>query len=256
MERRSERSKSAPPALLQSTPRPVRLNASGIAVLIAAAALVVGALWGSNEIYRRAKSSERRVALFASEGISTNAEVVRVQQRRGEGNRRTSTVHYRYIVDNREHGGATTVRRVDRDRYVAGSSIVVRYLSSEPQTSWMEGYGPQRQPVWPAFIVLAACLVAATAIVRHVRRQMYLLEYGRAATAVVTKVEKKRSDHGTYWRVHYEWTLMTGAKRQGRYNHGKKQPPPLGTEMTILYDRDQPSRHGRYPLGLVAVTGK
>ena len=240
-----------PPPLLESTPRQVRLKGCGIVVLIASAALVLGGLWGGSEIYRRAAMSERRVALFASEGISTNAEVVRVQQRRGEGNRRTSTVHYRYIVDNREHGGVTTVRRVDRDRYVAGSPIVVRYLSSEPQTSWMEGYEPSRQPVWPAFIVLPACLVAAIAIVLHVRRQMYLLEYGRTATAVVTHVEKKRSDHGTYWRVHYEWTLMTGAKRQGRYNHGKKQPPPIGTEMTILYDRDQPSRHGRYPLSLV-----
>jgi Protein of unknown function (DUF3592) len=255
MQRRSGRNSSTlPPPLRESTPRQVRLKGAGISVIIASAALVLGGLWGGSEIYKRAATSARRVALFASEGISTNAQVVRVQQRRGEGNRRTSTVHYRYVVGDREHGGATTVRRTDRDRYVAGSQIVVRYLPSEPQTSWMEGYVPQRQPVWPAFIVAVACLAAAIAIVFPLRRQMHLLEYGRAAAAVVTKVEKKRSDEGTtYWRVHYEWTLMSGAKRHGHYNHGKKQPPPLGTAVPILHDRDHPSRNRRYPLPLVKV---
>jgi Protein of unknown function (DUF3592) len=254
MQKRSEKDNSSlPPPLLQPTPRQVRLNGSGIAMLIVSIALIAGGLWGGSEIYRRAAASARRVALFASESISTNADVVRVQQRRGEGNRRTSTVYYRYLVGDREHGGATTVRRDDRDRYVAGSQIAVRYLPSEPQTSWMNGYEPQRQPVWPAFIVAVACVGAAIAIVLHVRREMHLLEYGRAATAVVTRVEKKRGDHGTYWRVIYEWTLLSGATRQGRYNHGKKQPPPIGTAVAILYDRDHPSRNRRYPLPFVKV---
>ena len=253
MQRRSGRSSSTLlPPLRESTPRQVRLNGAGIAVLIAAAALVLGGLWGGSEIYRRAESSARRVTLFGSESISTDAQVVRVQ-RRGDGNDRRSTVHYRYVEGDREHSGATTVRRDERDKYVTGSQITVRYLSSEPGTSWMEGYKPQRQPLWPAFIVAAACLVAATAIVLHVRRQMNLLEYGRPATAVVTKVEKKRSDYGTYWRVHYEWTVMSGGKRQGRYNHGKKQPPVVGTQIPIVYDREQPARKAKYPFWLVTL---
>ena len=87
-----------------------------------------------------------------------------------------------------------------------------------------------------------------------IRRQSYLLMYGRPAIAVVTKVEKKRSDKGTYWRVHYEWTLLSGAKRRGRYKHGKKEPPAVGTTIPIVYDRDQPARNSRYPLSLVALT--
>jgi hypothetical protein len=117
----------------------------------------------------------------------------------------------------------------------------------------MEGYGPQRQRLWPAFILAAACLVAATAIVLHVRRQMTLLEYGRPATAVVTKVEKKHSDYANYWRVHYQWTLMSGGKRHGRYNHGKKQPPVVGARIPIVYDRDQPARNAQYPFLLVTL---
>jgi Protein of unknown function (DUF3592) len=255
MQRRSERSNSALPLpLLQSTPRHVRLNWAGIFALIVSAALIVGGLWGGSEIYRRAALSARRVALFASEGVSTGAQVVRMQQRRGEGNRRTSTVHYRYVVGDQEHGGTTTVRRGDRDRYVAGSQIVVRYLSSEPQTSWMEGYEPRRQPVWPAFVLMAASFLGPLGIVARIRRQSQLLGYGRPALAVITKVEKKRSDKGTYWRVHYEWTLLSGGKRKGHYRHNTKEPPSVGATVPIVYDRDQPSRHGKYPLSLVAVS--
>jgi hypothetical protein len=181
------------------------LPGCGIFVLALLAALILGGLWGGTEIYRRANLSERYAALFASEGISTAARVVRVQ-RRGGGNDRRSTLHYRYVVGDREYAGATTVRRADCDRHEPGSQIVVRYLDR----------------LW-----------------RQSRRS-----------------KKKRSDQGTYWRVHYEWTLLSGGKRQGRYNHGKKQPPAVGVTIPIVYDRDHPLRHSRYPLSLVAVSDK
>jgi hypothetical protein len=238
---------------MRATPRYVRLSGAGIVVLIVAASLILGALLGGVEFYRRAKLADRHVALFASEGISTGARVVRVQ-RRGGGNDRRSTVHYRYVVGDREHAGETTVRRVDRDRYEAGSRMAVRYLSSEPHTSWMEGYPPQHRPIWPGFVFPAAAIFGALAMAALIRRQTFLLTYGRPAVATVTKVEKKRSDKGTFWRVHYEWTLLSGGKRQGRYNHGKKQPPEVGATIPIVYDRDQPVRHNRYPLSLVALS--
>jgi hypothetical protein len=83
---------------------------------------------------------------------------------------------------------------------------------------------------------MAAAFLGALGIVARIRRQSQLLGYGRAALAVITKGEKKRSDEGTYWRVLYEWTLLSGGKRRGRYNHGKKQPPAVGTTIPILYD--------------------
>jgi hypothetical protein len=86
------------------------LPGCGIFVLALLAALILGGLWGGTEIYRRANLSERHAALFASEGISTAARVVRVQ-RRGGGNDRRSTLHYRYVGGDREYAGATTVRR-------------------------------------------------------------------------------------------------------------------------------------------------
>jgi hypothetical protein len=223
-------------------------------VALLAGALIVAGLWGGAELYKRARISERRADLFSSEAVTTRGEVIRVQ-RRGGGNDRRTTVHYRYVVGGRSHSGATTVRRQERDRYSTGSPVEIRYIASEPESSWMEGYAPRRAAIWPALAVPPACLLAAFLLMQLIRRQSHLLTYGRPAMAVVTKVEKKRSDKGTYWRVHYEWTLLSAAKRSGRYNHGRKQPPVVGQEIPIVYDRDEPARNGRYPLSFVAITG-
>jgi uncharacterized protein DUF3592 len=152
-------SRALPPALLRSTPRPVRLNASGFVAALAAAVLPVAGLWGTLAIGRR----------------------------------------------------------------------------------------------WTALFVGIGSVVLALGVFRLIRRQWSLLEYGRPAAAVVTSVQKKRDDNGTYWRVHYEWTLLSGAKRQGRYTHRKKPPPVPGARVAIVYDRDQPQRSRRYPFALVRL---
>jgi hypothetical protein len=110
--------------------------------------------------------------------------------------------------------------------------------------------------VWPAFAIPPVCFAVAAALIALFRRQSSLLSHGRAALARVTKLEKKTSEYGTAWRVHYEWQLLSGAKRQGRYMHSGKQPPAVGTMIPIVYDRDQPLRHSKYPLRLVAATGQ
>jgi hypothetical protein len=150
-----------PPALLRATPRPVRLNALGVAAAFAADGLVAVGLWGALAIDRR------------------------------------------------------------------GTALAIGV----------------------AFVVLAL------GVIRLIRRQWSLLEYGRPAAAVVTAVTRKRSDHGAYWLVRFEWTLLSGAKRQGRYTHRKKRPPNPGALVTIVYDRDQPQRNRKYPFPLVKIEG-
>jgi hypothetical protein len=131
--------------------------------------------------------------------------------------------------------------------------VPIRYLASETESSWMEGYGPRREDVWPAFAVPAVLVCCAFVIMQLIRLQWQLLEYGRPALGTVTKVEKKRSDKGSFWRVTYEWTLLSGAKRSGRYKDTKKQPPAVGAPVTIVYDRDQPQKNARYPMPLVRL---
>lgn len=219
--------------------------------MFGALALVIGGLWGGTALYRQWKESDRRVRLFATESVTTTAEVVRVQ-RRGGGNNRRSVVHYRYVAGNEERMGTATMRRADRGRHAAGSTVSVRYLASDPDSSWIEGHAPRNRPLWPAFAIPLGCMVAAGSVLVLIRRQSQLLTYGRPTTGVVTKVETKKTDKGTYWRVHYEWSVLSGAKRQGRYNHWKKNPPAVGAQLPIVYDRDTEKR-ARYPLSLVAI---
>ena len=123
MQGRSAQNNPAPPAaLMRSTPRPVRLNSSGGMVTVAAIALIVAAVWGGTELYRRAKLSERQVTVLESEAITADAEVVRVQ-RRGSGNDRRSTVHYRYVARSEPHIGYD-------DRTQAGPRSLLEGLAS------------------------------------------------------------------------------------------------------------------------------
>jgi hypothetical protein len=108
-------------------------------------------------------------------------------------------------------------------------------------------------PAAIAAALVSGTLVAAGVLLAFVRRDRELLAYGRPALAVITRVEKKRSDKGTYWRVEYEWTILSGATRRGHYKHSRRQPPPVGSAIPIVYDRDRPERHRRYPLPLVRL---
>jgi hypothetical protein len=254
VERKSAHDSSGlPPVLVKATPpREVRVNALGATMLCLAGALVVGGMWGGVELSRRAETASRHISLFESQRIVAAGDVIQLR-RRGGGNDHRITAHYRYTARGRELTGQTTLRRDERDRYVVGSPIAVWYLASEPDVSWLDGYSPRPQASWPATAVPLACGVSALALIWTVRRQSNLLTYGRPAMASVTKVQRKRTDKGTIWMVHYEFTTMSGATRTGKYNHGKKHLPAVGTMMPILYDRDNTFRHSKYPMPFVSV---
>ena len=104
--------------------------------------------------------------------------------------------------------------------------------------------------------LVAWIAVSAMALILAVRRQSNLLVYGRPAMATVIKVERKRTDKGAFWLVHYEWTTMSGATRTGKYKHGKKQVPAVGDLIPVVYDRDNTFRSSKYPMAFVAISEK
>jgi len=246
-------SSGLPAALLKSTPRDVRVSATGRIMLVTAAALVVLGMWGSIVLGRSANIAGRHVGLFASERILTGGDVIRLQKR-GGGNDHSITAHYRYTARGRELSGETRLRRDERERYAVGSPVAVWYLPSEPEMSWLDGYAPRTQASWPATAVPLACGICALVLIQLVRRQWNLLAYGRPAMATVTKVEKKTTDKGTFWMVHFEWTTLSGATRAGKYQHGKKDVPAIGAMIPIVYDRDNSFRHSKYPMMFVTVS--
>jgi hypothetical protein len=220
-------------------------------MLVTAATLVVAGLLGGAELGRRAAAARRFVDLFASERIVTAGDVVRLRTQGGRNDR--VTAHYRYLARGRELAGAARLRRAERDRYVVGSPVAIWYLGSEPGASWLDGYPPQPAAGWPGAAVPLACGVAALALVLAVRRQWTLLAHGRPAMATVTKVEQKKTEKGTHWMVHYEWSTLSGATRNGKCQRGRNQTPAVGELIPIVYDRDNSVRHSSYPMSFVRI---
>ena len=252
MERRSALDKSGlPPVLLKGTPRPVRVNASGGLMYFAAAALVVAGIWVGVTLNEEAQRAARHVALFASERTLAAGDITQLRRRGGDDDRRTA--HYRYWARGRELTGSARLPRNDHERLAVGSPVGVWYLPSEPEANWLDGFAPRQRPAWPAAVIPLGGIVAAVGLIAIVRRQANLLAYGRATMGTVTRIEKKKSDKGTFWVVHYDFKTMSGATRSGKYNHGKKNLPAVGAQIPVVYDRDNSSRHAKFPMSLVTI---
>lgn len=253
MERKSALdSSSLPPVLLKSTPRPVGVTASGRLMYLVAAGLVVAGIWGGINLNEQAQTAARHVDLFASERTLAAGDIIQLRNRGGDDEPRV-TAHYRYSARGRELIGSAALRRNEAERFAVGSPVGVWYLPSEPETSWLDGYAPRARAAWPAAVVPSGCAVAAIVLIAVVRRQANLLAYGRATLGTVTRIEKKRTDKGTLWMVHYDFQTMSGARRSGKYNHGKKNLPAIGAHIPILYDRDDTSRHAKFPMAFVTI---
>jgi hypothetical protein len=251
VERRSAvDSPDLPALLLKTTPRSVRVNAAGRMLLFGAVALIAAGIWGGIELNRRAETAARHASLFESERVLAAGDIVHLRKRGGDDEHRI-TAHYRYSVRGRELTGQTTLRRDDNDTFAIGTPVGVWYLPSEPDASWLDGYVPRRDARWPATVVPFACGVAALGLIAVVRRQANLLTYGRPAMATVTRIEKKSTDKGTVWVVHYEFTTLSGATRTGTYHERKKALPDVGAAVPVVYDRDNTFRHSKYPMRFV-----
>ena len=231
-----------------SVPRDVLLTGGGVAVVIVAAALAVGALAGTigmSIVYAR---SEDRRHLREREAVAVEADVANVSVRRGEQPRRTVT--YRFEAGGRTYAGRASLRRSDRRHVERGGRVSVSYVASSPEMNWLTGYEPRGFPGWLIPIVPVVLLASAAATARPVRRQWVLLSEGRLAEARVTGHKKYQDDKSTTYRVFCEFRDLSGAQRLAKYSTGKT-PPPLNTMVPIMYHRDNPAWTARYPLPFV-----
>ena len=239
---------------LPPTPRTTKLSSAGAVLALACVAAIVGGIWGGMSLHHQAMASQRRTALAGNATTSVLGRVTRVQLQGGDDDRRT-VVHYEYLVNGHAYRGSTRLRRRESHAFVAGGPIAVSYVIADPSVGWMEGRPPRRFPAWPAYLVPSAALLGSAVAFALLGRQRRLLADGRLAIATITRIDKKRSDKGSYWRVEYQWRLLSGATRRAHYHHSRKQPPAIGTHLPIIYDRDNPRRQRRYPLPLVGLRG-
>jgi hypothetical protein len=237
-----------PPELVSSRPRPVRLTGTGrlvagIGVLLPVAALMSG-FWLQEQAVRGRALREA----VDEQGISAQAVVTELTRMRGKQSR--YFVRYRYVAGERLYQRRASVGRGYWANLRQGSPIVVRYLPSRPEQSWIRGYEPRGVPFWAGPVVALSLALFALAPWYTLRWQRMLLTEGRGALAQVTRSKKVRSQHGPHYVVSYEFRLLSGSVRSGRYS-STKSPPPDGATICVLYDPDRPNRSAPYPLTLV-----
>jgi hypothetical protein len=215
-----------------------------MAVLMAAGAVVLLAVFETS----RKQAGELRTRIEQT-GVRTDASIVEAGRTSGEDKRRYAV--YRYEAAGKTWAGRVTLRKRDHRPAARGDRLPVRYLPDEPGSNWVAGYEPSGPPLVVALLVPPLSLSGALALAWILRRQWALLADGRATEALITGFKKNRSDKGTRYHVEYEFRMMSGAMRRVKIESTKQ--PVEGTKATLLYDRENPRRHGVYPLSLVKV---
>jgi hypothetical protein len=249
----NERHKSSgiPAELLRYVPRNVVLTAAGRAAVIAAVLLMLGGIAagiGANVLAERDRALQETIA---RERVATEAVVTNVARRRGDDAK--TTVSYVFSVNGREYAGQARLRKRAAAGIEPGMRIAVEYMASTPAMNWLAGRPPRGVPV---FLSLVAVPLAMTGVIMLIvlNRRRQLLTYGRATEArVIASKRYSRGSHGGHgYHVDFEFRLLSGARRTGRFDV-HKDPPAEGSSVAIVYDCDEPRRLMRYPAGMFRV---
>ncbi len=240
-----------PPVELQrGRPRPVRFTRTGRFLVVLAAAMAAGGivlgvfLFGARE---RELARNRRVASATGRA---EARITRVWRTGGKDSR--CRVAYQFTAgDTRVTRNASIPCAAWRGLHV-GEERPVAFVEAEPHLSRLEGI--ERLNAMPVAVPYAAGMLLPLIggfLWWDLARQRRLLEEGRPAVAVVTKLGY-RSDKGR--KVYYEFLTFAGSVARGSYGpvHKSKQPA-VGERLTVIYDSDSPQINRRYPMCAVTV---
>lgn len=240
-----------PPLELQRTrPRAVRLTAAGRGLAVLAAVLVAGGAFLGTLLYRQRAGEVARDRLLASAASRATARVVRLWRTGGKNDRCRATYEFA--------AGATRVIRNATlpcsawRRLAEGQPLPVVFIEGQPQISRLEGIEPAGvMPVVVPFVPGVLLPLFGALVGWDLARQRRLLEEGRSAPAVVTKLGF-RTDKGR--KVYYQFLTYSGALAEGSYGpvHKSKQPN-IGDRLTVIYDGESPRRNKRYPLQVVEI---
>jgi len=234
-----------PPELVRSAPRPVHLTGAGKVLAALVVAMAIGAVGVFVGLTTTVAAQQARAEAFAADGARTDATITGVR-RGGEDSRRRVT--YQYSAAGGDFTGIVRLR--SRDRRAVGDRLTVVYLPTAPATHYVLERGLRGAPILLVPLLPLGLLAGAALIYRGLQTQRRLVENGRPVLAVVTGSSKVRHEHGSYFKVTYEFRLMSGASRHGSFAV-YQQPPDVGSPVLVVYDRERPERNKRYPTSLV-----
>lgn len=242
----------APNELTGSRPRDVALTAGGRALHILALVMFGLALTAGLVLNTEMRRQGANRQAFETRSTATTASVARLWRESGDSKQPRAA--YRYVVGTNTFEGDAKIRLSDWRLLHVGSELAIRYLPDDPSRSLLAGVTPRSMPFWVPTIVGLAIAIPPVLFLVGINRQRRLLMEGRAAPALVTKLEKHHSQHGGSHRsIRYAFPLLSGSMATGKSALNRKGVD-VGSVICIVYDPDRPSRNQPYPLALVRPT--
>jgi hypothetical protein len=236
-----------PVELLGTGPREVRLSKGGIAVACLAGVFFVGSIAAAIGLSRVAAREARETAALETSGVETQALVTRHWRTGDKDSKRKIT--YRFQHDGRSYTASATTPRKIWERLAVGSTLPVRYVPSDPVVNHPAEWPGRDMAPWLPGLIAVVLIGVGMFLVWIIRRQSQLLSDGRPAPAIV--VSHTRMKHGQILK--YEFPLLHGGTAKGSGGQSRR-PPPVGSTICIVYDRDNPKRNSPYPFDLVRVS--
>jgi hypothetical protein len=236
-----------PDGLGYSSLRPVRLTGGGIALVVVAVAMLLGAVAAGIGLGITVRRQAKEQLLLREQGVDTDAQVTRLWRSTSKEDRRY-WVAYRFTVQERAYEARKKVSTRIWQTLTVGSSLPVRYLPSDPKVNHPTEWDDTPMPNWLPYLLSGALVAIAFGCTIPLRIQMRLLTEGRPAPGIVTG--HRRTRDGTILR--YEFQLLNGATAKGRGQ--SRRPPGIGSPVCVLYDPENPRRNAPYPLTLVKLT--
>jgi len=239
-----------PPELERARPRPVRYTAVGVAARVFVALLVAGGLALGVGLYVKASKDQERNRMLGQATGRAEALITRLW-RGGEKNSHCYAAYQFSAAGVFVTRTASIPCRVWRT-LSSGHRREVRYVESNPEIARLEGLERiTAAPIWLAPLATVFLCTIAFFIARQLARQRRLLEEGRAAAGVVTRLGMKTDKGRT---VYYEFLTLGGSKTEGKFGpvHGKAVLA-VGTLITVIYDSDNRGFNRRYPLSVVTA---
>jgi hypothetical protein len=236
-----------PDGLGYSSLRPVQLTGAGIALLVVAAALLLGAVAAGIGLRATASRQAQEHRLLREQGANTEAQITRLWRSTGKDTQHW--VAYRFTVQDRAYVMRKGVPPRIWQELKAGSSLPVRFLPSNPKVNHPTGWNDTPMSPWAPYLVFVGLAAIACVCAMRLRKEMQLLTEGRPAPGIVTG--QRRTKDGTVLR--YEFVLLNGATAKGRGGQSRR-PPAIGSPICVLYDPENPRKNAPYPLRLVRLT--
>jgi hypothetical protein len=241
-----QRDWKAPSELRAMGPREVRLKAGGVALVCLATLLLIGAIVAATALSRvRARQASQNAVLRAA-GLEVQATVTR-HWRSGDKSD-TPRIAYQFQYGGKTYDGSSDAPGKIWRTLAVGSPIAVRLVPTRPELNHPAEWEGHVMPKFVPGLVAGMLVGPGLMIFYSIRRLTSLLSEGRPALARVTGYS--RSQHGKI--VKYEFATLSGEVAKGR-SGPRHKPPPVGSTLCILYDRDNPKRNAPYPIDLVQV---